>query len=132
MLRKEEEHGSKSVEFLPQGTPLQNAVTKDVATSAILDSLLNAKKHGHDKVTKFVKDRLCGDDTGTVHVKFNDPLKKSNAPTFHDLYKKCSSTKKKNTDKIVKEDRDIMQRLITAYESDRPVDLPTILSHELL
>ena len=48
---------------------------------------------------------------GTVHVKFNDPLKKSNAPTFHDLYKKCSSTKKKNTDKIVKEDRDSSQHM---------------------
>ena len=85
---------------LHRGTPLQNAVTKDVARSAILDSLLNAKKHGHDKVTKFVKDRLCGDDTGTVHVKFNDPWKKSNAPTFHGLYKKCSSNKKKNTDNL--------------------------------
>ena len=98
----------------------------------MLDSLLNAKKHGHDKVTKFVNDRLCGNDTGTVHVKFNDPLKKSNAPTFHDLYKKCSSTKKRNTDKIVKGDRDIMQRLVTAYEDDRPVDLATALCHELL
>jgi len=56
---------------------------------------------------------------------FNDPLKKSNAHTFHDLYKKCSSTKKRNTDKIVKEDRDIMQRLFTAYEADRP--MPWIL-----
>ena len=83
------------------------------------------------KLKKFVNDRLRGDDTGTVHVKFNDPLKKSNALTYHDLYKKCSSIKKKNTDKMIKEDRDIMQRLITAYEADRPVDLSTILCHEL-
>ena len=68
---------------LHKRTLLRNAVTKDVATSAMLDSLLNAKKH--DKVTKFVNDRLCGNDTGTVQVKFNDPLKKSNAPTFHDF-----------------------------------------------
>src|SRR5688572_9195478 len=100
----------------------------------MLDSLFNAKKHGHAKVTKFVNDRLCGNDTGTVHVKFNDPLKKSNASTFHDLYKKCSSTTKRNTDKSVKDDLDIMQRLVTAYEYDRPVDFATvgILCHELL
>jgi len=51
---------------LHKETLLQNAVTKDVAISAMLDSLLNAKKYGHDKVAKFVNDRLCFNDTGTV------------------------------------------------------------------
>lgn len=48
------------------------------------------------------------------------------------LYEKWLKTLKQRQDNYPKADEDIPQRRVTAYEAGRPVDLPTVLRHELL
>ncbi|KAG1664222.1 hypothetical protein GQR58_019901 [Nymphon striatum] len=81
---------------------LINIATKDVTTSAIQDSLLNAGRLGQDKLEVFVKERLI------------------------------NSTYTETKDSTLKADRNILQRLITAYQAGRKVDLDMVLQHELL
>lgn len=108
---------------------LQNLITKDIATPEITDSLLKARALGIDIVKKFVSERLVGVDN--VLVKFHEPMKKCNAKTFAHLYKKLSTKPACVKAQLKeKEDRDIMKRIIVAYESGRPVDLVTILRYE--
>ena len=111
---------------------LQNIATKDLASEKIQLSLLNASNFGQEEIMKFVRDRILPPPAGEEPpVGFYDPIKKQNAPTFESLYQipKKSDEKEKKT--VVKADRNILVRLITAYQSGRQVDLPTILSHEL-
>ena len=111
---------------------LQNIATKDLASEEIQCSLLNASKLGQEEVTKFVRDRIVTPLANEEPpVGFYDPIKKQNAPTFESLYEipKKSNEKEKKT--MVKVDRNVLVRLVTAYQSGRQVDLPTILSHEL-
>ena len=111
---------------------LQNMATKDLASEEIQLSLLNASNFGQEEIMKFVRDRILPPPAGEEPpVGFYDPIKKQNAPTFESLYQipKKSDEKEKKT--VVKADRNVLVRLITAYQSGRQVDLPTILSHEL-
>ncbi|KAL9960047.1 hypothetical protein ACROYT_G033445 [Oculina patagonica] len=64
------------------------------------------------------------------HKKLRDPLPKNKAPTFSSLYE----VQKKESEKsaAIKADRNILQRIITAYDAGRSVDLPRILSHDLM
>ncbi|KAL9976267.1 hypothetical protein ACROYT_G013549 [Oculina patagonica] len=64
------------------------------------------------------------------HKKLRDPLPKNKAPTFSSLYE----IQKKESEKsaAIKADRNILQRIITAYDAGRSVDLPRILSHDLM
>lgn len=64
------------------------------------------------------------------HKKLRDLLPKNKAPTFSTLYE----VEKKESEKCaaIKADRDTLQRIITAYDAGRKVDLPRILSHELM
>ena len=77
-----------------------------------------------------MQDRLVDIDQPNK-VKFHDTLTKNKPPTFSDLY---SVQRKVTTSKVqtLKADRDIMQRLITAYDAGRKVDLHEILKHELM
>lgn len=112
---------------------LQNIATKDLATEQIQDSLLHAKELGLEEVEKFVHDRLVtvqGFEKPAVSI--NDPLRRNNAPTFATLYEVAKQTKEKDKKEVLKADRNILQCLITAYEPNRPVDLRSILKHELL
>ena len=108
----------------PSTKTLQNIVTKDVATDAIQNSLLNAKKLGQVQLNTFVEQRLIKKE-----LKLHDPLQKNKAPTFSTLYE---VEKVKDKEHIIKADRSILQRLIAAYEAGRPVNLAGILQHELL
>ncbi|KAG1713911.1 Lactosylceramide 1,3-N-acetyl-beta-D-glucosaminyltransferase [Nymphon striatum] len=83
---------------------LINIATKDVTTSAIQDSLLNAGRLGQDKLEVFVKERLINSTKSTQKAK----------------------------DATLKADRNILQRLITAYQAGRKVDFDMVLQHELL
>ncbi|KAG1649705.1 UPF0764 protein C16orf89 [Nymphon striatum] len=105
---------------------LINIATKDVTTSTIQDSLLNAGRLGQDKLEVFVKERLI---KSTVPLR--DTLSKSKALTFSSLYNVKESTQKAK-DATLKADRNILQRLITAYQAGRKVDLDMVLQHELL
>ena len=59
-------------------------------------------------------------------------MHRNNAPTFATLYEVVKNTEEKDKSNIIKADRNVLQRLITAYEAGRPVDLPSVLKHELL
>ncbi len=53
--------------------------------------------------------------------------------TFASLYKTTKSLKTgKEKEKIIRADRFVFQRLLTAYEAGRSINLPEILKHELL
>ena len=60
-----------------------------------------------------------------------DPLSKSGALAFESLYE-VTKGKKNDKNAVVKADRKVLLRLITAYEAGRPADLDNILSHELM
>lgn len=109
---------------------LQNIATKDLATSDIQDSLLKAQTLGQFKLDTFVKERMMALDKSHTQVKLSDPLHKSNAKTFKSLYEVKMVISGKET--ILKADRNILQRLITAYQAGRNVDLNRILCHELM
>ena len=110
---------------------LQNIVTKDIATTEIQESLLNACSLGQEKLITFVKQRLMQPKNGDQHKKLRDPLPKNKPPTFATLHR----AGKKGVEKLVtkaKAERNVLQRIITAYDAGREVDLGKILRHELM
>ncbi|MES9881148.1 MAG: hypothetical protein ABW185_09730, partial [Sedimenticola sp.] len=118
--------------FTPGTTTLQNIATKDIATVAIQDALLNAKCVGQMQLQVFVQERLAVAESDEIpHISLYDAITKSNAPTFATLYD-VKDTRSKDQKHVMKADRSVLQRLITAYEAGRPVDMPTILEHELM
>lgn len=106
---------------------LQNPATKDLATDVIANSLLNAKTYGQEQLEKFVKDRLI-DKT----VALRDTIKKNKAYTFASLYSLEQTTKLSEKTGIIKVDRNVLKRIITAYDAGREVNLEEILQHELM
>ena len=104
---------------------LQNMVTKDLATTQIEESLLKASSLGQEKLDTFVKEK---EDEN--RKKLRDPLPKNKALTFVSLYE--AEKKEREKSAAIKADRTILQRIITAYDAGRRVDLPRILSHELV
>lgn len=112
---------------------LQNLATKDLATEAIQNSLLCAKELGQGEVNTFVQERMIVPGEGEKpDVPIHATLHRSNAKTFASLYEVVKDTKDKDKTTILKADRNVLQRLVTAYEAGRPVDLPSVLKHELL
>lgn len=59
-------------------------------------------------------------------------LKKNSLLTFDSLYKIKTVIKAVEKSKILKADRNILQRLLIAYKAGRDVDLGRILKHEFL
>ncbi|CAH3185140.1 unnamed protein product [Porites lobata] len=109
---------------------LQNMVTKDLATTQIEESLLKASSLGQKKLDTFVKERLIFPKEDENRKKLRDPLPKNKALTFVSLYE--AEKKEREKSAAIKADRTILQRIITAYDAGRRVDLPRILSHELV
>ena len=105
---------------------LLNCATKDVVTSEIEESLLNAETLGQQKLESFVKERLVSSTN-----LFHSALQKVKAPTFATLYDVATKTPSGKTEST-KADRNFLQRLIAAYRAGRPVDLARILNHELM
>ena len=110
---------------------LQNMATKDIVTKDIENDLLSAQSKGQEEVNNFIIKRLIAPEPR--NIKFRDPLSKNKSLTFASLFEvKQKDSKQKGIEKAIKADRKIIQRLITAYESGRRVDLSSILTHELL
>ena len=109
---------------------LQNMVTKDLATTQIEESLLKASSLGLEKLDSFVKERLMVPKEDENRKKLRDPLPKNKALTLVSLYE--AEKKEREKSAAIKADRTILQRIITAYDAGRRVDLPQILSHELV
>ena len=63
----------------------------------------------------------------SYNVPSHATLHRSNAKTFASLYEVVKDTKDKDKRTILKADRNVIQRLVTAYEARRPVDLPAVL-----
>ena len=105
---------------------LHSIATKDVATPEIQYSLLSAEELGQSKLDTFVEERLVNST-----VKFRDRLQKSNPLTFKSLYE-VSNRDAKGKVTTLKADRTILQRLVTAFQAGRKVDLHHVLHHELM
>ena len=115
-----------------QSQSLKNIYTKEVATTDIQSSLLHAGQLGQE-VKEFVRERLIPEmDKDKPAVSFHASLHRNNVPTFANLYEVAKNNKDKDNKTIVKADRNVLKRLITAYEAGRPVDLISVLKHELL
>ncbi|KAG7500299.1 hypothetical protein JOB18_016414 [Solea senegalensis] len=124
--------GFKVFDSVSSGS-LQNLATKDVATEAIQSSLLSAKDLGQEKVNSFIEKRMIvPEDKDKPEVPIHATLHKSKAKTFASLYEVAKNPKIKDNRTVIKADRNILKRLVTAYEAGRPVDLPAVLKHELL
>ena len=106
---------------------LQNAATKDQATQKVSDSLLNARNLGQKQLESFVSERLI-----ERTVSFRATLSKNKAPLFASLYNVTQKSRDSEKSSIVKVDRNVMKRLITAYEAGRDVNLAEVLQHELM
>ena len=103
---------------------LQNLVTKDLATEEIKMSLLHAKVLGQEKVATFTEERMIvPDQSDKPKLSLYEPLKKNQTKTFASLFEVVKNDKEKDKQTILKLDRNVLQRLITAYEVGRPVDL---------
>ena len=113
------------------GDILQNIATKYLASNEIQESLLHAADLGQQQILSFVTHRLTPSDTEPI-ISFNEPLKKSKALTFQSLYEVPINLNYKEKQTVFKADRNILMRLITAYEGGRVVDLKSVLSHELM
>ena len=109
---------------------LQNIATKDLVTAEIQEHLINAEKLGQEQLEKFVKERLIVPNEDQRPVKLRDTLHKTKAQTFSSLY--VVGKKVLGKEITLKADRNVLQRLITAYQAGRPVDLHKTLQHELM
>ena len=114
------------------GDILQNIATKDLASNEIQESLLQAAALGQQQVLNFVTHRLIPSDTEQPMTSFNDPMKRCRALSFQSLYEVAGNSNDKEKKTVIKADRNILMRLITAYEGGREVDLKSVLSHELM
>ena len=107
---------------------LQNITTKDLATSKIEHSLLNARSLGQSQLEDFIKDRLLQNP----EQESKTTLPKNNPPTFASLYEVKKGEASTDKIKILTADRNILHRLITAYVAGREVNIQDVLMHELM
>ena len=92
--------------------------------------MLNARSLGVSQIDSFVDERLIMTEDGSTKVKFHAPMKKNQPETFKALYKPVKV--KDEHMKVAKMDRQVMQRLIAAYEAGRSVDLSNVLKYKLV
>ena len=105
--------------------PLVLLATKDIAPSDVVSDLLTAEDRGKQHLVSNVQQRLIDGS-----VRFHDSIKKNFSKTFGDLYKTTVSTKQHEM-KSVKADRKLIQRLLNAVTAGRPVEMDSIMKHEL-
>lgn len=107
---------------------LQNIANNDLATQDIEDDLLAPQK-GPDQLDVFVRERLMPSTERSVS--FRDKLTQNKYFTFSSLFEVKQSDTKTGKAKTVKADRNILHRLITAYEAGRTVNLDNVMMHKL-
>ena len=106
---------------------MKNLVTKDLATDEIQNSLLCDRELRQEQLLTFVEERkIVREQRDKPDVSFHASLRKSNDKTFASLYEAIKNSKDKVTKIILISDRNVLQRLVTAYEAGRLVDLPAI------
>ena len=102
---------------------LQNVATKDLATPEIEHSLVQARSLGQAQLERFVEQRLLSSEREEEHEQeenveenFRDPIRKNTPPTFASLYDIKSAPVSSEKRMILHADRNILCRLLTAYE----------------
>ncbi|KAG7174278.1 hypothetical protein Hamer_G003202 [Homarus americanus] len=87
-----------------------------------------AHQKGKEQLITFVEERLmpCGDK----QVKFSHILPRNKPLSFSSLYEVEQKKSTINPQKVIKTDRNLVERLITAFQSRRDVILKDILKHE--
>ncbi|CAB4000268.1 PREDICTED: uncharacterized protein LOC107341966 [Paramuricea clavata] len=108
---------------------LQNIVTKDIATAEIQESLLNASGLGKEKLITFVKEKLVLQTE--TEKKLRDPSPKNKVPTFAIFQEVEMKVRCDKSATVVRAEKNVLQRIITAFNTGRKIDLLEILSHEL-
>lgn len=106
---------------------LQNIANKDVVMLEIEKELLTVPQNGQSQLDVFVEERLL--PSKRRRVTFRDKLKKNKYLTFASLFEVEWSDPKTGKAKTIKADRNILQRLISAYDAGRPVNLNSIMAH---
>ena len=103
---------------------LVSLATKDVASDDKKKDLMETEAKGAEAVVQNVHQRLISREVG-----FFQPFKKMNLKTFAALYKVSVVSKQKG--QIVKADRKLLERLLTAAHAGRSIEIGSILRHEL-
>ena len=67
---------------------------------------------------EFVNKRLCEPPNSEQHLALSSAIRKNNPKTFASLYE-VAQLSKNNKENIIKVDRQVLQRLITACEAGR-------------
>ena len=116
--------------FQDGGDTLKNILNKDVVTSEIKESLLNAEELRQAQMKVFVDKRLCEPPDSDQHLDLKSPIQKNNAKTFASLYEVVQPSKGKHN--LIKVNRNILQRLITAYRAGREVNIENIIQPEFM
>ena len=116
--------------FQDGGDTLKNLINTDLVTPDIQESVLSAEHLVQTQMKVFVDKRLCEPPDSDHHWNLKAPIQKNKANTFSSLYEVVQSSNSKQN--IIKVDRNILQRLITAHRAGREVNLENILQHELM
>ena len=116
--------------FQDGGDTLKNVINKDVVTPDIQESLLSAEHLGQAQMKVFVDKHLCEPPDSDHHLNLKAPIQKNKAKIFSSLYEVVQPSNSKQN--IIKVDRNILQRLITAHRAGREVNLENIIQHELM
>ena len=110
---------------------LTTFMNKDVASQAIEDSLLDMWDLGDDGVRTFMLNRLVGaGEENKPAVQFSARLSKVKAPTFLKLFDVEKSPGNLTEQQIVRADRKIFKRLVTAQLAGREVDFQEAARYE--
>ena len=99
--------------------------TNDVAPDAVKKDLVTAKERGKSLIEDFISTRLGPN----ASVDFFNPIKKNKSKTFEAI--SSEPPKLSSAPKVLKADRKIYHRLLSAASSGHDINLPNILKHEL-
>ena len=105
--------------FQDGGDTLNNIINKYVVTPEIEESLPSAEHLGQEQMKVFVNKPMCVPPDSDHHLNLKAPIQKNEANTFASLYEDVQPSKQN----IIKMDRNILQRLITACREGREVNL---------
>ena len=100
--------------FMEISDSLINIATKDIATDDIQESLLKSGTNGEAHMIEFIK-RITQDTECIQADEFYRSIAKNNTKTFENLYLKNVKSKDKEKCYVIKADRKILVRIITAY-----------------
>ena len=107
--------------------PLVSLATKDVAPMDVVTDLLTAEDRGKQHLISNIKQRLVDGS-----VQSHEALRNHRSKTFADMYMTAAAiSTQQSTQKSIKADRKLLQRLLTAATAGRSVEMDSIVKHKL-